>query len=80
MLHILSDKKKRAFYEENLGSIRTILFEAEEDNGMMYGFSENYVKVKIPFDENLSNSFQKVKLVEIDRDGIVKVEVLNKLI
>ena len=77
MLHILSDKKKRVFYEENLGSTRTILFEAEEDNGMMYGFSENYVKVKIPFDETLVNSFQKVKLVEIDRDGIVKVEVLK---
>ncbi len=77
MLHILSDKKKRAFYEENLGSTRTILFEAEEDNGMMYGFSENYVKVKIPFNESLVNSFQKVKLLEIDRDGIVKVEVLN---
>jgi threonylcarbamoyladenosine tRNA methylthiotransferase MtaB len=73
MLHILSDKKKRAFYEENLGSTRVALFEAEEDNGMMYGFTENYVKVKVPFDANLVNSFQKVKLEEIDRDGIVKV-------
>ncbi len=73
MLHILSDKKKRAFYEENLGSTRVALFEAEEDNGMMYGFTENYVKVKVPFDANLVNSFQKVKLDEIDRDGIVKV-------
>ncbi|MES2587361.1 MAG: tRNA (N(6)-L-threonylcarbamoyladenosine(37)-C(2))-methylthiotransferase MtaB [Bacteroidota bacterium] len=73
MLHILSDKKKRAFYEENLGSTRIALFEAEEDNGMMYGFTENYVKVKVPFDEKLINSFQQVTLLEIDRDGIVKV-------
>jgi threonylcarbamoyladenosine tRNA methylthiotransferase MtaB len=76
MLHILSDKKKRAFYEQNIGSERTVLFEAEEDEGMMYGFTENYVKVKIPFNASYVNSFQKVKLTAIDRDGIMKVEVL----
>lgn len=76
MLHILSDKKKRQFYEENIGSTRTVLFESEEDNGMMYGFTENYIKVKVPFDANLVNHFQQVKLEEIDRDGIVKVSVL----
>jgi threonylcarbamoyladenosine tRNA methylthiotransferase MtaB len=77
MLHILSDKKKRAFYEQNLGSERTVLFESEEENGVMHGFTENYVKVKIPFNENLINQFQKVRLTEIDRDGIVKVELIN---
>ncbi|MDD2982844.1 MAG: tRNA (N(6)-L-threonylcarbamoyladenosine(37)-C(2))-methylthiotransferase MtaB [Crocinitomicaceae bacterium] len=76
MLHILSDKKKRQFYEENVGSERTVLFESEEDNGMMYGFSENYVKVKTQFDANLINAFHKVRLTEIDRDGIMKVELL----
>ncbi len=77
MLHILSDKKKRAFYESNLGSKRTVLFEAEEDNGMMYGFTENYVKVKVPFHADLVNQFKRVQLMEIDRDGIVKVELLK---
>ena len=77
MLHILSDKKKRAFYEHNLGSERTVLFESEEENGVMHGFTENYVKVKIPFNENLINQFQKVRLTEIDRDGIVKVELIH---
>ncbi len=77
MLHILSDKKKRAFYEQNLGSERTVLFESEEENGVMHGFTENYVKVKIPFNENLINQFHKVRLTEIDRDGIVKVELLD---
>jgi threonylcarbamoyladenosine tRNA methylthiotransferase MtaB len=77
MLHILSDKKKRKFYEENLGSIRTVLFETEEDFGMMYGFTENYVKVKVPYNPTFVNTFQAVSLLEIDRDGIVKVEVLN---
>jgi threonylcarbamoyladenosine tRNA methylthiotransferase MtaB len=76
MLHILSDKKKRAFYEQNIGSERSVLFEAEEDEGMMYGFTENYVKVKVPFNASYVNSFQKVKLTAIDRDGIMKVEVL----
>lgn len=77
MLHILSDKKKRVFYEQNLGTTRTALFEAEEDHGIMYGFTENYVKVKVPYDAALVNSFRTVKLLEIDRDGIVKVELLS---
>jgi len=77
MLHILSDKKKRAFYEQNLGSERTVLFESEEENGVMHGFTENYVKVKIPFNENLINQFRTVRLTEIDRDGIVKVELID---
>lgn len=75
-LHILSDKKKRAFYEEQIGSERTVLFEAEEEMGYMYGFTENYVKVKTPFDAALVNTIQPVKLLEIDRDGIVKIELL----
>ena len=76
MLHILSDKKKRAFYEQNIGTERTVLFEHEEDNGVMYGFTENYVKVKTAYNEALANTFQKVKLTEIDRDGIMKVEMI----
>jgi threonylcarbamoyladenosine tRNA methylthiotransferase MtaB len=71
-LHILSDKKKRAFYEQNVGSKRKVLFEHEEDNGIMYGFTENYIKVKSTFDAALVNTFQQVTLTEIDRDGIMK--------
>lgn len=71
-LHILSDKKKRAFYEQNIGTYRTVLFEHEEDNGIMYGFTENYVKVKTPFDAQMVNTFQRIELTEIDRDGIMK--------
>ena len=76
MLHILSDKKKRAFYEENVGTERTVLFEAEEEEGMMYGFTENYVKVKTPFNPELVNNFRKVRLTSIDRDGIVQIEFI----
>lgn len=77
-LHILSDKKKRAFYEENINSIRTVLFEHEEDHGIMYGFTENYVKVKMPYDATLVNTFNKVQLTEIDRDGIMKALIIQE--
>lgn len=76
-LHILSDKKKRKFYEENIGTTRTVLFEHEEDEGIMYGFTENYVKVKMPFDAHLTNTFQRIRLTEIDRDGVMKCELLE---
>jgi threonylcarbamoyladenosine tRNA methylthiotransferase MtaB len=76
-LHILSEKKKRAFYESQLGTTRTVLFEAEEEEGIMYGFTENYVKVKTKFSTELVNQLKTVKLTEIDRDGVVKIEVLN---
>lgn len=76
-LHILSEKKKRAFYESQIGTARTVLFEAEENEGVLYGFTENYVKVKVPYNTELVNTLQQVKLSEIDRDGIVKVEFLN---
>lgn len=79
-LHILSDKKKRAFYEQNLGSEGLVLFEGEENNGVMYGFSENYVKVKIPFNASLTNTFQRVTFDEIDRDGIMKCTILESVI
>lgn len=76
-LHILSDKKKRKFYEENIGTTRVALIEQEEENGMLFGFTENYVKIKLPYQEELMNTFVRVELKEIDRDGIVKVEVLS---
>ena len=77
MLHILSDKKKRSFYEQNIGSTRTVLFENEEDTGIMYGFTENYVKVKSAFDPTKINTFQTVRLTEIYRDGVMKCEFVG---
>ena len=72
MLHILSDKKRRAFYEQNIGKDATVLFETERDGDVMYGFTENYVKVKTPYNEALANQIVNVKLSEVDRDGIMK--------
>lgn len=79
MLHILSDKKKRAFYESQVGTTRTVLLEADEENGMMFGFTENYIKVKLPYAENLVNTFQTITLTEIDRDQVMKATVLSKV-
>jgi threonylcarbamoyladenosine tRNA methylthiotransferase MtaB len=71
-LHILSEKKKRAFYEKNLGTSVSVLFEAEENNSMMHGFSENYIKVKTKYNQELVNTIQEVELEAIDSDGIMK--------
>lgn len=78
-LHLLSDRKKRQFYLENLGSQRSVLFEQEEDEGLMYGFTENYIKVKYPYNSQLVNTFQEIRLTEVDRDGIMKCELLSTI-
>jgi len=75
-LQILSNKKRRAFYETQLGKEKSVLFEGEENEGTMYGFTENYVKVKTPFNAHLVNQIKAVKLLEIDRDGVVKIDFI----
>jgi threonylcarbamoyladenosine tRNA methylthiotransferase MtaB len=79
-LHLLSDRKKRQFYTDNIETERTVLFEHEENEGIMYGFTENYVKVKFPYQQELTNTFQKIRLTEIDRDGIMKCELIENLV
>ena len=72
MLRGLSVKKRRAFYESQLGSVRTVLFEAENKEGYIHGFTENYVKVKTPWNPELVNTLQQLKLNEIDEEGMVR--------
>lgn len=74
MLRGLSAKKRRAFYESQLGSVRTVLFEGENKEGYIHGFTENYVKVKAPWDPALVNTLHRVKLSKIDEDGMVRFE------
>ncbi len=73
MLHILSEKKRRHFYQTQQGMRATVLVEAEEEDGYLYGFTENYVKVKIRARPELVNQLLPVELDETDRDGIMKV-------
>ena len=79
-LHILSEKKKRAFYESQIGTEWRVLFEAEENEGVMYGFTENYVKVKTAFNPTLINQTVKVKLETIDSSGFMAIELLEKIV
>ncbi|MCK0145442.1 tRNA (N(6)-L-threonylcarbamoyladenosine(37)-C(2))-methylthiotransferase MtaB [Arenibacter sp. F26102] len=72
MLRGLSVKKRRAFYETQLGSKRTVLYEAENKEGYIHGFTENYVKVKAPWNPSMVNTLQEVNLTEIDDDGMVR--------
>ncbi len=73
MLRALSVKKRRVFYESQLGKEKTILWEAEQKGDVMYGFTENYVKVKRPYQADLVNTITKQKLTKIDTDGVVLV-------
>lgn len=80
MLRGLSVKKRRAFYESQLKSTRTVLFESENKEGYIHGFTENYVKVKMPWHPELANTLHKVKLTKIDSDGLVRFEFLKEAI
>jgi threonylcarbamoyladenosine tRNA methylthiotransferase MtaB len=78
MLRGLSAKKRRAFYESQLGSTRTVLFEGENKLGYIHGFTENYVKVKAPWDPALINTLQRVVLRQIDTDGLVRFDYVHE--
>ncbi len=71
MLHILSDKKRRKFYEDNLNTEATVLFENDVENGMMHGFTENYIRVVAKYDPILVNELKRVRLTSINSDGLV---------
>ena len=73
MLHILSDKKRRAFYQSQLGTVAEVLFEDDQKNGFMHGFTKNYVKVKAKYDPVMVNEIKTVKLTEMTPDGEVEV-------
>ena len=72
MMRALSVKKRRAFYESQLGKKYTILFEGENKKGYVTGFTENYIKVRAPWDPKLVNTFQVVTLEKIDEEGYVR--------
>jgi threonylcarbamoyladenosine tRNA methylthiotransferase MtaB len=67
----LSEKKRMHFYREHLGTQRVVLFEEEEKNGWMFGFTDNYIKVGTPYDPLLVNTLVSVELSEITPDGWV---------
>lgn len=77
MLRALSVKKRRAFYESQLSSTRTVLFESENKEGYIHGFTENYIKLKMPWNPALVNTLHEVNLTEIDQNGLVRCEFVS---
>ena len=71
MLHILSDKKRFAYYNEHVGNTYPVLWEAENDQDVMYGFTSNYIKVKTKYDPMLVNEVTEVEITAIDTDDMV---------
>ena len=78
MLRGLSVKKRRSFYESQLGETLTVLFEGENKKGFIHGFTENYVKIKAPWNPELVNTLHKVRLKVIDEDGLVRFDWINQ--
>ncbi|WP_297702721.1 tRNA (N(6)-L-threonylcarbamoyladenosine(37)-C(2))-methylthiotransferase MtaB [uncultured Eudoraea sp.] len=80
MLRGLSVKKRRSFYESQLGNKRTVLFESENKEGYIHGFTDNYIKVKTPWNPELVNTLHEVTLSDIYEDGLVQINfVLNEV-
>jgi threonylcarbamoyladenosine tRNA methylthiotransferase MtaB len=73
MLHILSDKKRRAFYNSQIGTEGEVLFEDDQKDGYMHGFTKNYVKVRAKYDPVMVNEIKMVKLVAMTPEGEVEV-------
>ncbi|MGB0428279.1 MAG: MiaB/RimO family radical SAM methylthiotransferase, partial [Flavobacteriales bacterium] len=77
MMRILSAKKRRAFYESQLNSKHPVLFEHDNHDGFIYGFTDNYVKVKMDYDPGFRNQVLKVELLSIDdEDGLVHAKLV----
>ncbi|MFD2146894.1 tRNA (N(6)-L-threonylcarbamoyladenosine(37)-C(2))-methylthiotransferase MtaB [Mucilaginibacter antarcticus] len=80
MLHILSDKKRRAFYFSQLGRAEEVLFEGDIKDGYMHGFTRNYVKVKTKFDPVLVNEVRSVTLTQISPDGDIEITEAEEIL
>ena len=76
MLHILSEKKKRYFYEQFLGKSFNVLLEAEQHEGFLNGFTENYIKVKVPYESALENTIQQINISTIDSENVAEGELI----
>ena len=80
MLRILSEKKRNYFYEKYIGNEFDVLFEEENKKNEIYGFTDNYIRVSVPFDSSLINSVSKVRLTSFDGSIAVKAELINEFV
>ncbi len=75
-LQVLSDKKKEDFYQQNIGKQKKVLFESDIKNHFIYGFTDNYIRVKTAHNPELINKVCNVKLLSIDKEGVFEVELV----
>jgi threonylcarbamoyladenosine tRNA methylthiotransferase MtaB len=75
-MHELALEKQTYFQKQHLNTVRQVLFEAMETKGLMSGFTDNYIKVEIPFQKNLINTTQAVKLERIKANGNVQGKLM----
>ena len=80
ILRMLSSKLQRNFYLKSLGTTKNVLFEQEDKNGFLFGFTENYIKIKVPFSKTLSKTQQEVFITDYNDDLTMNVKLLEECI
>lgn len=75
-LRIFSDKLKRAFYQTHIGETHEVLFEHENDNGFMNGYTSNYIRVRIPYKEDMVGKITKVRLMKLSPLLYIEGEII----
>ena len=80
ILRMLSSKLQRNFYLKSLGTTKNVLFEQEDKNGFLFGFTENYIKIKVPFNKILSKTQQEVYITDYNDDLTMNVKLLETCI
>ena len=80
ILRMLSSKLQRNFYLKSLGTTKNVLFEQEDKNGFLFGFTENYIKIKVPFNKSLSKTQQEVYITDYNDDLTMNVKLLETCI
>lgn len=77
MLRILSEKKRRYFYDQHIGQKRSVLLETNKIGEQMVGFTDNYIKVALDYDENLVNTVARVKLENWGAEDAIEGRLVN---
>lgn len=80
MLQILSEKKKRHFYQQHIGTVRPVLFEGKEEDGFLFGHTDNYLQVAVPTQSASENTLQDTMLAQMDEKTIVKGRIQNAVV
>ncbi|MEZ5008677.1 MAG: tRNA (N(6)-L-threonylcarbamoyladenosine(37)-C(2))-methylthiotransferase MtaB [Chitinophagales bacterium] len=80
MLRILSEKKKRHFYSQFIGATRPVLFEEEKKDGLMYGFTDNYIKVATAYDPQLVGQIENFHLENINEENVIEGKLSSKIL